>query len=155
MMPPLARSCLQHLRDEEAALRELHATLNELRSALLAGDAATIARLVQRQIELADAEQAIAQARESFRHAAALELGLPAELVTIRQVMARTPQPWADEIRAAHERLLGLRAQNRELGQRIAATLACCRSFTRSVLARLTGTIDRYGPTGARVGVPA
>ena len=155
MMPPLARSCLDHLRDEEAALRELHATLTELRSALLVGESATITRLVQRQTELAEAERTIAQTRELFRRATAVELDLPADMVTVRRIIALTPEPWADEIRAAQERLLELNAQNRELGRRIAATLACCRSFTRGVLARLTGTVDRYGPTGARLRVPA
>src|SRR4051812_30810117 len=105
MMPPLARSCLDHLRDEEAALRELHSRLSEFRSALLGGDTTTIAGLVNRQSELAAAERTIAQAREAFRRAAAVELGLPTEMVTVRRLIAVTPEPWAGEIRAAHERL--------------------------------------------------
>jgi hypothetical protein len=151
MMPPLARTCLEHLRHEEAAARALHTSLTALRSALLEGDTATIVRIANQHAELAADQKRTGEARNSFRRTAAEMLGVPAVTVTVRRIIATTPAPWDADLQAMHQRLVDLTAQNRELGRRISATLACCRSFTRGILARLTGRIDRYGPNGARL----
>ena len=148
-----ATAFLRCLGVEETLLTEALAIADDVSAALRSGDIASAIAATTRQRTLAGELAAAGMTRTASANALAQHLDLPNAGLTLSLLAERLPAPFADDVRAARERLAGLTSRFAAVQTRNANLLGHLRSFFRGVLADLAPTDApvRYGPSGSRV----
>ncbi|MCC6420491.1 MAG: flagellar export chaperone FlgN [Gemmataceae bacterium] len=144
----LARLCLQHLEQEQAALETALAALGASRAALLRGETAGL--IAGQQQAAAAVCGHLRQLRNDFRGTAAVILNLPTEDVTLSVLADALSGEAGRLVASARERLARLAAEVRRLIAANASLVRTSLDFVQRFLRDLTGapTPSRYGPAG-------
>ncbi|MDY3556838.1 flagellar export chaperone FlgN [Gemmata sp. JC717] len=141
---------LHHLAAEEQFLAAAIEKGQELYAALRRGAVPEAHGLGAEQERIAAGLRAASAARLEATGALAASLELAPERATLAALAERLPEPQAETIRAARERLAALAAELDRIQTRNANLLGHLRSFFRDVLADcgVDDTPTRYGPSG-------
>lgn len=150
----ILRLCDEHLTREESLLADLRQTLHQVRDAFVERDLTFLVTLHDKQEQLNQLGQEIAQARERLREALVPVLGVAAGEVTLRAAALALEEPARGRLLARHGRLVEMVRESEQLTRHNAALLGYARGFLDCLFANLTGTRanEGYGPQGERRG---
>lgn len=148
---PRVETFLRCLEAEEQFLNLALEKALEIYAALRGGGLKGVAALGAQQEEITAALKTASALRLEVTNGLASDLNIPSEQLTLRQLAESLPEPDAEAVRDARERLAALAAEFTRIQTRNANLLGHLRSFFRDVLADLTPDAEplRYGPTGS------
>ncbi len=160
VMMKLALTCLAHMEQEEALLSATLTCLQQMRSALVAGNLQALTTALESQKHTAQAGEDLRSRRAALRSELAGTLGVPPESATLQMVvdvMVRSKDhataQTGQRLGRCRERLRKMATDVDQVNCSNATLIWHSMNFLQRLLAEITGATtapDRYNPAGRR-----
>ncbi|MEK6257862.1 MAG: flagellar protein FlgN [Planctomycetota bacterium] len=150
---PVADHLLAHLHDEEASLVAMLQAVRDVHGALRHLNDDKLRQALEDEARVLKTAEGLQQRRSLLRSELSAVLGVSAEEVTLRRIVAATTGSLRETVEHCRQSLAEMAAEMNRLNRQNAAMIRQSLSITHGIIGRLTGTAavgESYNADGGR-----